>query len=106
MTYDPGRDSQNPLDVNPKSREYRDVTPPKAGMSAGLWIGIVAALAVATFLMFNLGRSDNVAATDDRPVPNAPATTGSGTGEPAPALRDRATGANPPAANVPAPAGQ
>ncbi len=104
MTYDPGRDPQNPLDVNPKPREFRDETPTKAGMGAGLWIGILAVLAVATFLMLNMGRSDNVVATDERPVTNAPATTGSGSVEPAPIVRDRATGANPPAANAPAPA--
>src|SRR5688572_28603562 len=100
MTYDPGRDPQNPLDVNPKPREHLDPTP-KAGMSTGLWVGILAVLGIATFLMFNMGREDNVAT--DRPVTNPPVTTGSGTITPAPATRDMGTGTNPPAANTPTP---
>jgi hypothetical protein len=87
MTYDPGRDPQNPLDVHPKQREFRDETPPKAGMSTGLWVGIAAALAIAIFVMFNMAGNDQVA-TDNRPVTNPPATTGAGTTAPPPAARD------------------
>ena len=87
MTNDPGRDPQHPLDVNPKPREFRDETPPKAGMSTGLWVGILAALAIATFVMFNMRGNDNVA-MDNRPVTNAPSTTGSGATTPPPAARD------------------
>ena len=85
MTYDPGRDPTNPLDVHPKPREHRDVTPPKSGMSTGLWVGIAAALAIAIFVMFNMAGNDNVA-TNNRPVTNPSATTGSGAT--APASRD------------------
>ena len=87
MTYEPGRDPQNPLDVHPKSREFRHETPPKAGMSTGMWVGIAAALAIVMFVMFNMAGNDNVA-TDTRPVTNPTSTTGSGTSTPAPAARD------------------
>ena len=102
MTYDPGRDPQNPLDVNPKPREFRDPTPRAgSGMSAGLWVGILAVLAAATFFMFSTGRDDNVA-TFERPGTNSPATTGSGEAAPAPANRNLDT-ANPPTTTAPAP---
>lgn len=100
MTYDPDRNTQNAPGLNPKPQ----VVTPQKGMGPILWIAIAAVLAVVTMLMFNMGRSDNVAATNDRPVTNAPATTGAGATDPAPAIRDRATGANAPAQNVPAPA--
>jgi hypothetical protein len=56
-------------------------------MGAGLWIGILAVLAIATVLMFGMGRDDNVA-TFDRPDTSPSATTGSGNASPAPAVRD------------------
>ena len=99
MTYDPDRDAKAPRDMNPN---VRPADRPR-GMGMGLWVGLLAALAIATFILFNSGRDNNVAT--DRPVTNPPATTGSSPTVPAPATRDMGTGTNPPAATpTPSPA--
>jgi hypothetical protein len=87
MTYDPDRDAKEPSEMNPTVRPADR----SGGMSMGLWVGILAALAVATFLMFNMVGNDNVVA--DRPLLNPSSTTGSGNTNPTPADRDADTNA-------------
>ena len=107
MTYEPGRDPQNPLDVDPKTRQYRTETPVggvPAQPRSGMWmVGVLALLAAAGIIWYGMSDRSNVA-NNEMPAATGPATT-TGTGNSPSTIipaepGDAAT--NPPAANPPA----
>ena len=57
------------------------------GMGLGLWLAILAVIAVSSLYFFGFDRSGTVA-TDDRPAGTTPSTTGSGTIAPETGARD------------------
>lgn len=87
MTYDPGRDPTNPLDVNPRSRR----TLPNSGSGMGMLLGILALLVIGGFIFYAMSDNATVATNDSRPAATAPSTTGSApretTGSPMPTQR-------------------
>jgi len=114
MTYEPGRDPQNPLDVDPKTRQYRTEQPvggvPARSRGGISWmVGVIALLAAAGIIWYGMSDRTDMA-TNERPAATAPATTGAGettspnmgATTPAAPADQGATTTNPPAANPPA----
>lgn len=96
MTYDPGRDPQNPLDVNPQPRVYREG---RTSTNTAWLLGAIALLVVGALTWYGMRDGTNVA-TSDRPAVTAPNTTGAkGPAEGVP--MDKGAGTNRPAANSP-----
>ena len=74
MTYDPGRDPTNPLDVNPNQRRYQGFRDSGSGMATLL--GILAILILGGFFFYSMSGDRTVATNDSRPAATAPSTTG------------------------------
>ncbi len=93
MIEDRNRDKRLANEMNstmPPEDGARAVGPENSrrGMGLGLWLSILAVLAVSGFYFFGMDRNSPVATKDIPAAATAPSTTGSGTNAPAPAARD------------------
>ena len=73
MTYDPGRDPTDPLDVNPNQRRYQGFRDNGSGMF--MLLGILAILILGGLFFYSMGGDRTVATNDTRPAATAPSTT-------------------------------
>ena len=79
MTYEPNRESKNPLDVHPKERPYEAA---RAGTASWpLIFGLLALAVIGAMFFYNMTDRATVA-TDTRPAATSPNTTGSGMNNP------------------------
>ena len=83
MTYEPGRDPNNPLDVHPKERPYEAAAARTSTTSWPLILGLLALAVIGAMFFYNMSDRSTVA-TDTRPAATSTATTGSGTNKSAP----------------------
>ncbi len=80
MTYEPGRDPKDPLDVHPQRRTYDAARASAAGWP--MILGLLALAIIGALFFYNMGDRTTVA-TDNRPAATSPSTTGSGMNNPA-----------------------
>ena len=100
MTFEPGRDPQNPLDVHPKERRYEAS---RSGMpGVAVILGLMALAIIGALFFYNMTDRATVA-TDTRPTATAPTTTGAGTGNPATPRETTGAPMQRPTAPLPAP---